>query len=255
MTVIFLHIVSYSVWGDIVEKLRIYLRWSACLIFVFLFGSLIYGAFAAPAPQVSLASAEAAPLVIIDAGHGGEDGGASDNGLLEKDVNLSVALKLRDMLTAAGYRVKMTRDEDISLGQGDTVRARKIDDTKKRVEIADSGSCLISIHQNKFTDSRYSGAQIFYSPNAPESEKLAQCMRRSITGLLQPENKRELKKADGGIYLLNNVQKSAVIVECGFLSNKEEAQKLSDEEYRRQLAFAVMCGFLEYKGSEGNNAS
>ena len=241
-----MHIVSYSVWGDIVEKLRIYLRWSACLIFVFLFGSLIYGAFAAPAPQVSLASAEAAPLVIIDAGHGGEDGGASDNGLLEKDVNLSVALKLRDMLTAAGYRVKMTRDEDISLGQGDTVRARKIDDTKKRVEIADSGSCLISIHQNKFTDSRYSGAQIFYSPNEPSAKVLAESIQGEFNSRIQPEKPRQVVKTGKNLYLFYHAQNTAVLCECGFLSNPDEEALLATEEYQYKVAYCIYSGLLKW---------
>ena len=216
---------------------------------VFLFGSLLYGALMQQDEMQTLTvSAAPGATVVIDAGHGGEDGGAGDNGLQEKDINLDIALRLRDMLTAAGCKVVMTRDSDISLGQGDTVRERKVDDLKRRTEIinSDSSNILVSIHQNKFEQSKYSGTQIFCSKNDPASLQLGESIRRSVTGLLQNDNKRELKTDDGSVYILSHAAVPAVIVECGFLSNEQEAKLLADEEYRSKMAFAIMCGILEY---------
>ena len=112
--------------------------------------------------------------------------------------------------------------------------------------ISDPGQILVSIHQNKFEQPQYYGTQIFYAAQVPQSEKLAGAVRQSVTGLLQPENKRELKPADQNIYILNHAEVPAVIVECGFLSNAEEAAKLSDDSYQQQMAFAIGCGVMSY---------
>ncbi len=241
---------SYIIWGDNVEKLKVYFYYSAALICVFLFGALLY-ASVNDEPEVLTVSANSEPVVVIDAGHGGEDGGASANGMLEKDINLSIALKLRDMLKASGYTTVMTREDDISIydSSASTVHEKKVSDMRNRKDIINSNSnnILISIHQNKFEQSKYSGTQIFYSKNNGKSVKLAENIQRSVTGLLQPENKRELKSADSSIYLLNTAEVPAVIVECGFLSNAEEAEKLGSEEYQKQMAFAILCGFLDYE--------
>ena len=133
---------------------------------------------------------------------------------------------------------------------------QKVSDMQNRVSMINSSdkNILISIHQNKFEQSQYSGAQIFYSDNLPESAKLAEKIRLSVTGLLQPDNKRELKTDGDSIYILKNAQVPAVIVECGFLSNVEEAKKLSDEKYQTEMAFAIYCGFLDYNKSAANAA-
>ena len=231
------------------EKLRVYLCYSAVLLGVFLFGALFHISVTEE-PQAHTAMSEPEITVIIDAGHGGEDSGAVVNGLIEKDINLPIALKLRDMLVASGYRVVMTRDSDISIydSSADTTREKKVSDLNNRVKIINSSknNILVSIHQNKFEQSKYSGAQIFYSENVPQSFRLAEEIRRSVTGLLQPENKRELKPADKSIFILSKAEVPAVIVECGFLSNEDEAKKLSDEEYQKQMAFAVFCGIKSY---------
>ncbi len=231
------------------EKLKAYLCYSSVLICIFLFGTLFYVSLEDDGEAVVTIS-EQKPVVVIDAGHGGEDGGASDNGVLEKDVNLAIALKLRDMLKLSGYDVKMIREEDISVydSSASTVREKKVSDMKNRVEMINSNSdnILISIHQNKFEQSKYSGAQMFYSENNPKSEKLAECIRRSVTSLLQPENSRELKADNGSVYILKKAEVPAVIVECGFLSNEEEAKKLNSENYQSEMAFAICCGFLDY---------
>lgn len=191
----------------------------------------------------------ARPCLLIDPGHGGEDGGAvAADGTQEKDINLSIALSLRDMLQVMGYEVRMTRSEDISIHDPSckTVREKKAGDLKNRLAMYQEASLVVGIHQNKFEIPKYSGAQIFYSANHPESKLLADEIRKSVLGLLQPENKRELKKADSAIYLLHHTTTPAVLVECGFLSNPEELQKLKDPAYRSRMAFAVAGGVLQY---------
>ena len=198
----------------------------------------------------------AAPVIYLDPGHGGEDGGTqSQDGLLEKDVNLSIALTLRDLPEAAGYRVKMTREEDVSIGDNTlaTVRERKVSDIHSRLSLVEEErSCvLISIHQNYFEQSRYSGAQMFYSPNNEESGALAESIRQSVVSLLQPENTRQNKEATDSIYLLWNTQAPAVLVECGFLSNAEEAALLGQEAYRAQMAFCIYDGLTRWLAENG----
>lgn len=237
--------------GDDMYKIKVYVICSVTLMCAFLFGGLLYNAFRdEPALSAAAVQQNEEPVIIIDPGHGGEDGGASANGVLEKDINLSVALKLRDMLTAGGYEVEMTRDSDISIydSASGTTRQKKVSDLNNRVDIINksSNNILVSIHQNKFEQEKYYGTQIFYSKNDPKSEKLAEEIRRSVTGLLQPDNKRELKPADDSIFILSKAEVPAVIVECGFLSNPSEAEKLSQEEYQKQMAFAVYCGIMSY---------
>lgn len=213
---------------------------------------LVFNAFEKVADEaVSAEISEKELIVVIDAGHGGEDSGAVANSVLEKDINLEIALKLRDMLKASGIEVKMIRESDVSIYDtaSGTIRERKVSDLKNRVKIVNNNkkNILVSIHQNKFEQSKYSGAQMFYSTNNDKSQILAENIRKSITGLIQPENKRELKKGGSDIYLLNKAAVPAVIVECGFISNEEEAKNLSNEEYQSKIAFAIYCGILEYK--------
>ena len=171
-----------------------------------------------------------APRIVLDAGHGGEDGGAAAaSGMLEKEVNLSITLVLQNLLEASGFQVVMTRDADVDLGEKSlsSVRERKVSDLHNRRKLLEEtqNPMLISIHQNFFTEPQYSGAQIFYSTNLPESETLSSAIQNRIVSLLQPENKREIKPAGESIYLLRNAQCPAVIVECGFLSNPGRGSK------------------------------
>lgn len=217
-----------------------------------MFVFLVFNAFEKVADEaVSAEISEKELIVVIDAGHGGEDSGAVANSVLEKDINLEIALKLRDMLKASGIEVKMIRESDVSIYDtaSGTIRERKVSDLKNRVKIVNNNkkNILVSIHQNKFEQSKYSGAQMFYSANNDKSQILAENIRKSITGLIQPENKRELKNGGSDIYLLNKATVPAVIVECGFISNEEEAKNLSNEEYQSKMAFAIYCGILEYK--------
>ena len=191
------------------------------------------------------------PVIVLDPGHGGEDGGAmSDDKMMEKDINLDIALKLQKLLELSGFQVVMTREADIAINDPDlkTVRERKVSDLHNRLKILEEypNGVLLSIHQNHFSDGKYYGAQIFYSQNTEESKILAENIQKEIVTLIQPENKREIKPASDSIYLLWNAQVPAVIVECGFLSNDAEAKKLGDSTYQNQMAFAIYQGFLDY---------
>ena len=172
------------------------------------------------------------PTIIIDAGHGGEDGGAvSVTGTLEKDLNLKIAEKLNSFLMSAGYNTKMTRQSD-ELVLSDSDKYSKHLDLKNRADVFNSSqnNIAISIHQNKFTQNQYYGTQIFYSANNPKSEMLAKNIKNSVVTLLQNENTRECKKAGSEILILNNSTVPTVLVECGFLSNEAEAKLLENEE-------------------------
>ncbi len=189
------------------------------------------------------------PIIVIDAGHGGEDGGAVANNIVEKDINLSISNKLKDIFKASGFNVVLTRDSDKMIDtSGNSLRERKVSDMKNRLALFNKSenNIVISIHQNKFTQEKYSGTQIFYSKNNPQSETMAEYIRKNIAKLIQPENERTTKPADRSIYLLYNSKVPSVIVECGFLSNYKEAKKLNDNNYQKKLAFAVYSGVLEF---------
>lgn len=189
-------------------------------------------------------------VVVIDPGHGGFDPGkvGMDNEL-EKDVNLNISRCLRDILSENEVTVVMTRDEDEALC-GDEVSGKKGADLKKRVEIINnSGTTLaVSIHQNSFTGSSVKGGQVFYYENSPEGKMLAHCIQESIRGL-DKDNDR-VEKDNKSYYILRKSNVPAVIAECGFLSNEEEAKKLCDNEYQMQLAKKISEGIISYLNSE-----
>jgi len=189
-------------------------------------------------------------VLIIDAGHGGTDGGAvSSDGTLEADINLQIAEKLRDVLTVLGYKTVMTRSDGNSLGDSSSsVRNEKVSDIHKRMDIMNSfENCLfISIHQNYYQGSSSSGTQVFYSGNNDESFALAESVQSSVISLIQPENHRKIKKSGSGIYLLYKAQKPAVMVECGFLSDANETKKLKDNDYQLLLALSISNGIMDY---------
>lgn len=204
------------------------------------------------ATSVSAQPRRPLPKVLIDAGHGGEDGGAVGvGGVIEKEINLSISASVADFLTLCGFDVTMTRGDDSDLSsEGESIKTRKYSDMTNRLKLYNAdNTAVVSIHQNQFTDSSAHGTQVFYSPNHADSERLAQCIRGSVTALLQPENDREIKKAGKSIYLLKNAENPAVIVECGFISNPEECALLCDSDYQQQMSFAVSTGFLDYINS------
>lgn len=217
-----------------------------CLVFL----ALTYFAYTHTA-RTAAAQAVVQPQVLLDAGHGGEDGGTVGRSAMpEKDINLDIAKRLEQKLTEQGCQVFMTRNEDVMLGDSSlsTIRERKVSDLHKRLEIlqAHPDALFISIHQNHFSDGVYSGAQVFYSQNNPESLSLAESVRSAIVTFIQPENKRQNKPAGKSIYLLWNAQTPAVLVECGFLSNASEAALLNQEAYRQKMADAIASGTLTY---------
>lgn len=222
-----------------------------CLILVLLFALLIIKAFGKISDSVEVIDRNNVNTkIVIDPGHGGEDGGAiSESGVLEKDINLSISNNTSELFYLLGFDVTQTRSTDEALStEGKSVRQRKVADMKKRLSIFNSSdeNTIISIHQNKFTESKYSGTQIFYSPNNDRSKILAEKIKISVKKLLQKDNERECKKSDSGIYLLKNTKNPAVIVECGFISNSDECAKLLDSTYQKQMAFSIVSGFLDY---------
>ena len=189
----------------------------------------------------------AAPHILVDAGHGGEDGGAvAPDGTVEKTINLAVACCLRDLLGVMGSRVSMTRQTDVMVNtEGGTLRERKVSDMKRRLAMSAEADLTVSIHQNKFSIAKYFGAQVFYGTGHPDSKVLAEHIRTSLVSLLQPDNTRPLKAGESSVYLLSHATTPTVLVECGFLSNAAELQKLKDSVYQRQLAFAVLSGIVK----------
>ena len=189
-------------------------------------------------------------VILIDPGHGGMDGGASAaDGTLEKDINLEIALPLADMLRFLGYSVEMTRNTDCSIHDSDasTIKEQKVSDLKNRLEMVNNSRLTISIHENFFSQTQYSGTQIFYGAGSAESALAADSVRESVIRLLQPDNTRELKKGTKDIYLLHNAKAPIILVECGFLSNASDLQKLKDPSYQQSMAYAIACGLLEYE--------
>lgn len=187
--------------------------------------------------------------IVIDPGHGGEDGGATScTGRLESGYNLEIALRLENLLNLLGYDTKMTRAADVSIyTKGETLAQKKVSDLKERVRIVNDtpNALLLSIHQNYFSDGRYSGAQVFYA-NTESSKALADQLQAAFSANLDPDNHRQAKKAEG-IYLMERIQSPGVLIECGFLSNAQEEAKLGDAEYQKRFCSVLAvttAGFL-----------
>lgn len=189
-------------------------------------------------------------VIIIDAGHGGFDGGAvAGDGTVEKDINLQLAKKLCQLFSSAGFETIMVRDEDTAYSpDGNDGDITKTADMKGRLALMNkyNKSVFISIHLNKYSTSGPKGAQVFYAPHVEEAMPLAEEIQLSIKNFVQPDNNRMIKKGTKDIYLLYNAQNPAVIVECGFLSNSEDLTNLKSEEYQKKMSFAIFCGFMNY---------
>ncbi len=188
--------------------------------------------------------------VVLDAGHGGEDGGASSaSGALEKEINLAITTSLRDLLVASGVRVVLTRSEDVLLYDKtvDYHGRKKALDLAARRKIAEEtpNAIFVSIHMNAFPQTQYKGLQVWYSKYDPSSLTLAQSVQRLASEQLQPENNRRVKAATSSIYLLHHLTCPAILVECGFLSNPEEASLLATEEYQNKLAFLLFLAISD----------
>ena len=197
-------------------------------------------------------AADATPRVsvILDAGHGGTDGGAVGvSGVYEKDLNLAVTWELARLLREAGVEVILTRSEDTLLygAEGDVPGHRKENDLKARLAVAEANpdAIFVSIHMNSFSQAKYAGLQVYYA-DTEGSRELALAVQDAVRTRLQPENKRVPHAATSSIFLLDKAVGRCVLIECGFLSNPEECQRLSQKDYQEELCFSIFCGMMEY---------
>lgn len=206
------------------------------------------GIFGESSPASAISAENHAPVIVLDPGHGGEDGGASAaDGTLEKDLNLAVAEGVYHLLSAAGFDVRMTRTDDRLLYDlygdlSDYGGYKKTYDLKNRLRFTREAEAdlFVSIHMNKFPQTNVRGLQVWHAA-VPGSRETAETIRTYAASYLSPEHKRIVKEATSAIYLLHRIEIPAVMVECGFLSNGEDLAKLQSEDYRRQLALTVAC--------------
>ena len=190
--------------------------------------------------------------LVLDAGHGGEDGGAvSITGVPESRINLSIVLSLRDVLGLYGVAPILLREEDISLHTGDanTLREKKRSDLKNRTAAIEAveGGTLISIHQNTYPGSRYHGTHVFYAPT-DGSQALADHVQNSIKTALQPDNERAVKQIPDTVYIMNHITCPVILIECGFLTNPAEEAMLRDPDYQRKLSAVIAAAWLTAEG-------
>ena len=229
-------------------------------------GALIFGCICAGMSAVSVISGRSGkeavpaaligedhefPVIILDAGHGGIDGGCTTaDGVPEKGINLGILLRLRDMLEISGYEVHVTRDSDKSIHDSgiEGIAAQKSSDMDNRLALFNEypDAVCLSIHQNQFTDPKYSGAQMFFSDTDSRSERFAQILQGKFVEYLQPENKREIKQCGKELFLCYYSNNPTVMAECGFLSNPEEAELLKTEDYQGKVAFTLYSGLVDF---------
>ena len=224
------------------------------LIFALAVGAIYFFFFVRGDRNSSPVSTEPRKTVVIDAGHGGMDGGCisetvSGTGgerILEKDCNLSISQILATLFRVSGYNVVMTRENDIMLDEEGLSGTAKMRDLRARLNIANKypDTLFISVHCNKFPSSSCKGLQVYYSKNHTSSQVAAAAVQRSAIALLQPENKRQIKQADTSIFLLSHATQPAILIECGFLSNPEEAALLSEENYQKKLALTILLPLI-----------
>ncbi len=222
------------------------------LYFLAVFGLIIVALYSSNAVTVHLQDTfdDNRKCIIIDAGHGGEDGGAiSVSGEYESNINLNIALKTNDFMKLLGLKTKMIRTDDRSIYiSGKSLSEKKISDLKERVRIIEetSNPILISIHQNYFSSNKYSGLQVFY-PNTPGSKVLAKELQNNAKFAINRQNNRTIKQSKG-VYLMDHIECTGVLVECGFLSNYQEEAMLRDERYQKQIASLIgitVCNYLD----------
>ncbi len=220
------------------------------VLFCFIFSISYNGVFDNISSENKLTTKN--PTIIIDAGHGGFDGGTStDDGVSEKGINLDIALYLKEYLNLFGFNVVMTRETDTSTeSEGlTTIRSKKSSDLHNRMSLMEKtqNAIFVSIHQNHFSSSKYKGAQVFYSPQFSEqSSLLAESIQESIVYYLQNDNTRQIKPCGTSVYLIYKAVKPAVLVECGFLSNPDDSENLQNEIYQRKMALCIAIGILNY---------
>lgn len=209
--------------------------------------------------QAAFASARGGGrTLILDAGHGGEDGGAvSPSGAVESGINLSIVRKLDQLAGLYGEAPLLLRSEDVSLHDesAGTLREKKVSDLHNRVaRIEDTeNAVLLSVHQNIYPDSRYHGAQVFYA-GGEESQSFAERTQEILRAALDPDNSRQAKPIPDTVYLMNHITCPGILVECGFLSNQEEEQLLQSDAYQTKLASALTASWLQWLDGEKSPA-
>lgn len=230
-------------------------KWTALYLLTLL---LLFAGFAAILWQGSAVNAsknlvlEQGPVLVIDPGHGGMDGGAmAADGTVEAQINLAVSLRVEELARFIGVETEMTRREDVSLhdASADTVRAKKVSDLKNRTALANAipGGVVVSIHQNSLPEvPSVCGAQVFYS-TAGGSQELAEAVQSALNDVLNPRPK-EPKQAGSSVYLLQHASSPSILVECGFLSNPQETALLNTPAYQTELALTVLSAVLAHLG-------
>lgn len=214
------------------------------IVFLFLLTLIVYLRF--PFVDVFRQTRET-KIVVIDVGHGGFDPGkVSADNLLEKDINLAIALRLKAYLEAQDCQVYLTREEDCSLSDPDA-KNKKQSDMHNRVTFVEElqPELMISIHQNSFSTTKEHGAQTFYYHTSDSSHLLAECVQKSLIESVDPDNTRQ-EKSNDSYYILKNVSCPAIIVECGFLSNPTESALLNTDIYQDKIAYAISKGVRTY---------
>ena len=189
------------------------------------------------------------PLIYLDPGHGGEDGGAcAAGGMPESELNLEISLRLRDLLRLCGLRTAMTRKGDYALYDSacTTVAQKKSSDLRSRAALLNAcpEAILLSIHQNFFPEGKYRGAQVFYN-DGEGSMALSESIQEALRQGVDPCNRRQVKRSER-VYLMEQIQNTAALVECGFLSNREEATLLQEASYQQRIACGVCAGLMRY---------
>lgn len=224
------------------------------IIFILFFIWLFFIIFSMKKSSKEILEVFAVPIsnhtVVIDAGHGNPDGGAeSSDGTTEQEINLSIALKLQELLEQSGTVVILTRSDENGIYDLDenSIKNKKISDLKNRVEIANTleAEIFVSIHLNKIREEQYSGFQTFYQANNENSKKLANYIQENLNFAMQKENKRSILELSGK-YIMENSKIPTVTVECGFLSNRKETKLLKEEDYQMKLAWGIYLGIMDY---------
>ena len=198
-------------------------------------------------------SVELPRILVIDAGHGGEDGGTvASDGTTQASINLEVVLRLREICFLAGIDTVMTREEDVSIHtEGETIRARKASDIRNRVSLINSltNPVLISIHQNSLPQAKsVHGAQVFFNANKG-SEMLSEAVQQRLNACINTDRAKEMRSIDSSVYLMNHIECPGILVECGFLSNEEDTALLKTETHQNKIALTVAAGYLAWSSN------
>ncbi|HOQ74963.1 MAG TPA: N-acetylmuramoyl-L-alanine amidase [Thermoclostridium sp.] len=227
-------------------------RNAALILLILVLSIAVFSLEGSDDPLALAANRQYKATVILDPGHGGEDPGAVSNysGIAEKDINLRIALLLKELLEEDNYRVIMTRQEDVlnyKPGTKNITEKRRQDLTGRRKLIDNSGAdIVVSIHLNKFEEPQYYGAQAFYPPGSPESERLAVCMQNALKEHVDPSNNRKALVKKERIVILRDLVVPTALVECGFLSNSREEALLRTPDYQEKIARALKMGIDQY---------